>query len=356
MKEFSMDKKLKEEYHFRVYKHIFLLKSIWREIINEDDGEFFLTYFYNKNATKLFRLYSFFSSILKLRINKQRVRFFAGETSQGNVVFIFPAIINKNNQKIHWLGANCSNGSGYNGFILKNGIDKTFIWDCFILFLQSNYKGYSLNLIDTLKECSNNDFEVFRSCVKINLEKSQNSFDKWYSSLTKNSRQNIRTAYNRLNKDHKEYTLLLFDKLTHKQKSKLYYLFVKRGSQINQTSFDETLSLKGLIELNIKRYFNIVFYLINRSERISVAMLYIDNNISAAMIMYSESSGVLVPKLAFNTEYSKYSPGVVMISEYIKQLNTKDKPFTFDLSRGNERYKIALGGKIYYNYILDMEI
>lgn len=69
------------------------------------------------------------------------------------------------------------------------------------------------------------------------------------------------------------------------------------------------------------------------------------------MICYKQNNGVVIPKLAIDTDFFRYSPGGVMIAEYIKQLSqNENKDYVFDLSRGAEQYKLSLGGELYYNY------
>ena len=76
------------------------------------------------------------------------------------------------------------------------------------------------------------------------------------------------------------------------------------------------------------------------------------------MILYREEVGVIVPKLAIDSDYSFYSPGVIMISEYIKKLcsNNNNNEYYIDLSRGDERYKTVLGGIVYYNYVFNKQL
>lgn len=68
------------------------------------------------------------------------------------------------------------------------------------------------------------------------------------------------------------------------------------------------------------------------------------------MISYDEIGGIVVPKLAIDTEFGKYSPGGILLAEFMKRHSN-----TFvDLSRGNEPYKEVYGGQLYYNYSIKL--
>ena len=61
------------------------------------------------------------------------------------------------------------------------------------------------------------------------------------------------------------------------------------------------------------------------------------------MIVYKHRNHLLMPKLAIDSSYSRYSPGILMIMEAVKEwLN--EGIVDFDLCRGDERYKKEVGG------------
>ena len=72
-------------------------------------------------------------------------------------------------------------------------------------------------------------------------------------------------------------------------------------------------------------------------------VLNIDEKIAAFMHTYVHNNHVIMPKLAIDTSLSRYSPGILLIQEAMK-LFIERKIIDFDLCRGDERYKIEVGG------------
>ena len=67
-----------------------------------------------------------------------------------------------------------------------------------------------------------------------------------------------------------------------------------------------------------------------------------------------DGATVSVPRLAIDSEYSFYSPGYVLINEVIKYIAAHPVLNELDLSRGDEKYKLDFGGKLYYTYDYDL--
>ncbi len=60
---------------------------------------------------------------------------------------------------------------------------------------------------------------------------------------------------------------------------------------------------------------------------------------------------VVVPRLAIDSDYGFYSPGYVMILETMKRLIEETSIRVIDLSRGDEKYKLDLGGTPYATHM-----
>ena len=60
---------------------------------------------------------------------------------------------------------------------------------------------------------------------------------------------------------------------------------------------------------------------------------------------------ILVPRLAINGNFSRYSPGIILINETVKYIkNEMNNVNVFDLSKGAEQYKFVMGGSEYLHY------
>ena len=80
-----------------------------------------------------------------------------------------------------------------------------------------------------------------------------------------------------------------------------------------------------------------------------VAALEIDGDIAAYMEGYVNMArkALEVPRVAMNAEFGRYSPGRLLIVEAVAWLSANSNVRTIDLCRGDERYKLDLGGILY---------
>ena len=61
------------------------------------------------------------------------------------------------------------------------------------------------------------------------------------------------------------------------------------------------------------------------------------------MIVYRHRDHLLMPRLAIDTSFGRYSPGILLILEAAKRWMTEGV-VDFDMCRGDERYKKEMGG------------
>ena len=73
-------------------------------------------------------------------------------------------------------------------------------------------------------------------------------------------------------------------------------------------------------------------------------VLHIDDQPAAFMIVYRHRNHLLMPKLAIDTSFSRYSPGILLILEASKRW-IDEGVADFDMCRGDERYKKEMGGQ-----------
>ena len=80
-----------------------------------------------------------------------------------------------------------------------------------------------------------------------------------------------------------------------------------------------------------------------------IAMLEIDGSVAAYMEGYVNTArkALEVPRIAMNAEFGRYSPGRLLIVEAVAWLSANSDVRTIDLCRGDERYKLDLGGILY---------
>ena len=61
-----------------------------------------------------------------------------------------------------------------------------------------------------------------------------------------------------------------------------------------------------------------------------------------------KTKSVIIPRLSINDDFLKYSPGIVLINETAKKLAENKNIDNLDLSKGDEKYKLSMGGEVYY--------
>lgn len=161
-----------------------------------------------------------------------------------------------------------------------------------------------------------------------------------FSGLSKSQRQNIRTAYNRLNRENKSFSFL---STTNNQQAialynKCFKLYMKRQASKYGA---------GLKELLFYKYFQCALTDINFAFA-----FVIEKEIASVMIGFFDPvrNAVEIPILAVNDKYLFYSPGVLLICETIKHLTANTDYKNLDLCRGVEKYKKDMGGEIYYTH------
>lgn len=173
------------------------------------------------------------------------------------------------------------------------------------------------------------------------------SFDDYFKGLSKSVRQNIRTAYNRLNTD----GLLL---------SMKYFkpdIAVRGNVPINQ-----------LVDLYVKRHterygvatgrlkqwflkhqsFATRYYI--KAPNAFTSVLYINSEVVGFLSGLYNDKTLIVPRLSIDSEFRRYSPGLILICETIKYLQQNTSIRCLDLSLGEEQYKYQLGGRSHLAY------
>ena len=61
-----------------------------------------------------------------------------------------------------------------------------------------------------------------------------------------------------------------------------------------------------------------------------------------------DGTTVVIPRLSIDNQYRFYSPGYILLAETLHWLDSNTTCRCLDLSRGDEQYKIDMGGIKYY--------
>lgn len=254
---------------------------------------------------------------------------------------------------------------GFVGF--KDGFDDA------VMALLSYIKGnVSLNTIEdrsSLRSFAPNNSSIIDSCsadngYAINLP---DSFDAYLKTLHSSMRQNIRTAYNRIQKEGKEMKVYILrnkdgkhiEKEIHaitdneyndvhiskKQmavlKKEMYAFYYRRLQRYHVN--------KGRVKQWFNNHFNHLIYNAEKLETAYTIILEIDGRAASFLYAFMLPKGdrMWIPILSFNTDYKFFSPGVIILCEFIKYLLNETNVRCLDLGLGNEPYKQKMGGEVY---------
>lgn len=227
-------------------------------------------------------------------------------------------------------------------------------------YLKNRYKGFAL-YFEQLRENSRlkilldemDGFELYEKgdCVSIDL---LDDYDLWYQERSKHYRQNRRTDINRLKKEQKSITFAWKNasELNKKELFELYNIYVDRRVSCNE--LDEKIEHK--LKRKVSNYLKFDFYkdtindyCLKKNSNCKLAILYIDNVIASYFIGIQKGNTLSVPRVSININSAKYSPGNLLIMEFVKHKAGEIK--ILDLTRGNEKYKYDNGGarrELYY--------
>lgn len=169
-------------------------------------------------------------------------------------------------------------------------------------------------------------------------------YEDYLLMLSKSTKQNLRTAENRLRRENKSFKLLssLSDYFSDEILQQCIDIYCARQREKYG---------KGLLNQLMIKTFNYSTEMLRKRMGFILA-LTIDGNVAAFMFGYINNTrkSYEVPKLAISKEYAFYSPGMILINKTIQLFADKTDIRILDLCRGTEQYKINMGGKVYHTY------
>lgn len=184
--------------------------------------------------------------------------------------------------------------------------------------------------------------------VCINFEDDYEAYNK---SLSKSTRQNLRTAYNRLNSDGKE---LSFKVMFGGGNSFDYKPFIELYCERHAARY-------GVQTSGIKKWFLLhqSFATLNytKNPRGLTMALCIDGQLAAFMSgMLGLKHEYVVPRLSINDEFGFYSPGMLLLNEAVKYFMKETEVRHLDLSQGEEPYKYKMGGDAHLSHSFKLDL
>jgi len=193
-------------------------------------------------------------------------------------------------------------------------------------------------------------YDVQEECVHIDLK---GNHDEYLKSLSKGSRHNLNTAYHRLENDGRAHRCEIYWRkgIPGEYKNQLSMVSAKRMHEIQGDEDYRTALRYAKI-----RYINPTLKYLSRSENAVLSVFYIDEKIAGFMygVIQDKCKTIVVPKLAYNSEFARYAPGKLLLNETIKYLHENTDIRVLDLANGDEDYKFYMGGISHNIYKADL--
>lgn len=176
-------------------------------------------------------------------------------------------------------------------------------------------------------------------------------YEQYAASLSKHTRQNLRTAYNRIGSAGLDVRLE-----------------VVSGKPLSRVRLKEIMDLYcerheiryGVQTPAIKKwYLNHLDFstkCIQNAPQNFYAILYLGETVAAFMggIIDTDRNCIIIPRLSISNDFLRYSPGMVLINETMKYMIAAIGVARLDLSKGAEQYKFAMGGLRYPTYTMKL--
>lgn len=310
-----------------------------------------------------FQTYAWYEMLWNLNKDIKDSRFevtFAAVTQEDKVILIAPLWIVKRtfgkfNRKGFYIFGR-GGWSDYLNFIYKDFNDNVVTYllkqlkDKFQLsdFYFENVSE-SIRLYSYLTSVGNID-SVLSSQICVGLSIDGLQFDQYQKLLSKQSRQNIRTANNRLARDGKSLVYDFCDSNVNLDEFTAYRSV--RVAKKNDWG-GKTLKWRIINFISTKilgrgwyKFAEYAPYSHDKNSKFMTAKTP-DGELCASFNYGVSPDGrsIVLMGVSTNPSYSKYSPGILLLYNFIEKTIETNRYDYIDFTRGNESYKFALGGK-----------
>ncbi len=186
-------------------------------------------------------------------------------------------------------------------------------------------------------------------------------YDDWFKNLSKSSRNNLSNRYNRLERDHIDWSVCFCcgSKMETCLSEQQMWVYADRFIYKNALRCG---LFRSLITRMLQRYLmrDKMTQWMNRGEDSFHAVLFFNSEVAAfASGVICRDKRIIMSRLAILTQFAKYGPGGVLISSIIRHIIEQNNCGAMDidqldLSQGGQdgmQYKRAYGGQVHYSYL-----
>lgn len=330
------------------------LKQIWQKLYADNPYLFpYSSWEYNEQIYKYMKVKP--SSMFQKN-------FFCVYEEEQKPFVLFPLYLKKN--KLCLFGENIS-GAGHLDLLYDAAITTKQLENAFAE-LKSMFPGKILELrminerskiYRFLQEMSVAGTDAFfpvkaeeeRVCVKVLFN---DNYEEYEKGLSRNARSNLHKAYSKVRRNELDMSLKVIqgpftDKALLSEAMKIY---TKRESERKNRRMDFIPYIKH-------RYFLALVWAMKNMASHYTFCSFLNNRLVAFMTGFATNYNEIVfPYVAIDSKYGSYAPGKLMIGESIKYLQEHTSIRGLDLSRGDERYKLEMGGVRHYNYKFEIQL
>lgn len=327
----------------------------WKMIENGNDMTVFQSFDWNRLLTEEFlqdRYNKLFSALYVFAVYRDKA-----------CKMIAPVIVQKVTAKIVWWGKRkgiyiLGTGS-YSDYL--NFIYDDFAYEAFeglIAFIKNEFNGLQIHMTylreDTMmsKYLKSTGKEKLKQTTSVYVSLEKNG-EEYYNSLSKNVRQNLRTAKNRMKKDGIRYEIKILRRIEDLDRlDGLMSLHAKRVAIKNRkVDTDPLHKLSGILmyrymEKKEQRYNIVQRSMCTMKDSIEI-IVELNGHISGYLYGLLDKKAIRVMQNCFDEDYRYYSPmfrgSFDFISQECDERNLKVDQI--DFTRGGEDYKFKLGGK-----------
>lgn len=270
-------------------------------------------------------------------------------TANSNAFMIGFFFFNKVKKTLHF--SHLLGPSDYYEFLSTETFDNELVLQTFSL-LKHDFKAKKIffnhikdeTLVYTFKTKFPNVSVNEVSCVGIAIPTDKKMY---LDSLSKNVRQNIRTACNRLDRDGKNISMITTDatSFSYKEFLKLRDLYFRRNTSKKQVVHWKSKCYK-MLDCLFQHPKDLFETKALSKQKYTLVKLQIDDEIAAYFFGFKNNTSMVVNRVVINDEFKFYSPGLLLISTFIQDAKNTDLTY-FDLTVGDEKYKFDLGGTIH---------
>lgn len=339
------------------------LKNIWNDLYGGED----MTYFQSFDWYKML-------VALNIDSNNKNFKILFGVVcdKNGKAVLIAPLwIVTKTFKKFNKKGAYLFGRKQWSDYL--NFIYKDINFEILNVLFKSLKDNYKINKIyfeelpadSQLYKIVTSHFSYIdnktTTCVHLYLP---NSVDDYNKALTKNFRQNIRTAFNRTKNDCIDFVFDFDNKNVNINaflKDRVDRLCEKKSQWTPSRYLRFKWLVKDILTGNfLGEEYNFPEYIPITHDKNSKTMTCCTTSGDlCAAFNYGidmEKKKIVLMAVCTNSKYYRYSPGIQLIYKYILDQITKSEVKCIDFTRGTEKYKYDFGGQEHYNKSITVTI